>query len=119
MRIATFPIQSDDVFLFHKTTYRRIYEEARKGHADVDDVILWNEQQQITETTINNIIIKSGERLYTPPIECGVLGGTHRAWLLDRGEVQEKILTVDDLQQCDEILIVNSVQGIRKAVLVS
>jgi para-aminobenzoate synthetase/4-amino-4-deoxychorismate lyase len=117
LELATDPIGSDDIFLYHKTTYRKAYERARQNHPESDNVILWNERGELTETTIHNIILKFGEKLYTPPVECGLLAGTFRAWMLGRGEVQEKVLTRRDLRHCDAIYVINSVQGQRQAVV--
>ncbi len=115
--LATEPISSDDVFLYHKTTHRKVHEQMRRNHPKADDVILWNERDELTETTIYNILLKIAGKLYTPLVECGLLAGTLRAWLLDRGEVEEKILTRNDLIHCDAIYVTNSVQGKRRALL--
>lgn len=55
--------------------------------------------------------------LVTPPVECGLLPGTFRAWLLDRGEVKEKVLTIDALKKAEEIYVVNSVRKWQNAVI--
>jgi para-aminobenzoate synthetase/4-amino-4-deoxychorismate lyase len=119
LRLARSPIDSENIFIYHKTTQRQMYVSARQSMPDCDDVILWNEKYEITETTISNIILKFNGHFFTPPIECGLLGGTYRAWMLDRGEAHERILTMKDVHIATEIYVINSVLGKRKAVLLS
>ena len=117
LRFSNQPIDFLDKFLFHKTTNRKIYKNVKNQISDCDDVILWNENSEITETTIANIVLQFGENFYTPPIHCGLLAGTFRDYLLEIGEISEKVLMVDDLKKCDNIYVINSVRKWRKAVL--
>ena len=50
----------DDVFLYHKTTRRNVYDEARRQRPDADTVILWNQAGEATEGTEANLVIVSG-----------------------------------------------------------
>jgi len=50
--------------LFHKTTHRLVYDTARLGLGDCDDVLLWNERDGMTETTICNIYLGIACRLF-------------------------------------------------------
>ncbi|MCB0281636.1 MAG: aminodeoxychorismate synthase component I [Calditrichaeota bacterium] len=114
-------INSDNPFLYHKTTVRKIYENARKEaiQKEWDDVILWNKKGEITETTVCNVVIKLGESYFTPPIKCGLLPGIFRQYLLDNGEISEKILKKEDILEADEIYLINSVRKWQKAIIVS
>jgi len=108
--LAEDPIDANDPFLYHKTTHRIVYERARQAQPEVDDVILYNERGEVTEFTSANLVMhRDGQRL-TPPVECGLLGGTFRQHLLDRNEITESIITVDDLKFADKITLVNSVR---------
>ncbi len=113
--IAKNPIDSQHVFLFHKTTHREIYEKAKADFPDCDDVILWNEKGEVTESTIANLVIRKNGRLVTPPVECGLLEGTFRGHLLKCGEVKEEKISIEDLKAADEIYLVNSVRKWRNA----
>jgi para-aminobenzoate synthetase/4-amino-4-deoxychorismate lyase len=115
VRIAREPIDAGEVFLFHKTTNRRLYNQARLP--DCDDTILWNRQGEVTEATMANVVIDRQGTLVTPPVECGLLAGTFRAELLARGEVREAIVPVDELRAAGRIWLVNSVHEWRGAVL--
>jgi para-aminobenzoate synthetase/4-amino-4-deoxychorismate lyase len=109
------PVDSQDVFLFHKTTHRAVYDAATADFPDADDVILWNERGEVTEGTIANLVIRKDGRLITPPVECGLLAGTFREHLLKRGEIEEKKISIDDFKAADEIYLINSVRKWRKA----
>ena len=108
--LAQTPISKENCFLYHKTTNRSIYESHRKQNAQVFDVLLWNENEEITEFTQGNIVAEIGNEQFTPPIECGLLPGTFRAQLLDDDIVKEKVLTVEDLQNAQQIWFINSVR---------
>ena len=45
--------------------------------------------------------------LVTPPVSCGLLAGTYRAWLLEQGGVREQVVRVEDLSRVTRIQIVN------------
>jgi len=108
--LAPFAVRRSDIFLYHKTTLRDVYVEARAARPDVDDVILWNEDGELTESTIANIVIeRDGERL-TPARDCGLLAGTYRQHLLKAGEIREAVLYKDDLRTADQIYLINSVR---------
>ena len=117
LRLASATVDSSDPFLYHKTTNRDIYNSAKIMSHDCDDTLLWNNHGEITETTIANIVVRLDGELVTPPISCGLLPGTYRAWLIDRKEVREKIVTVDDIRRCDSLYVINSVRKMREAVL--
>ncbi|MCF7805882.1 MAG: aminodeoxychorismate synthase component I [Candidatus Marinimicrobia bacterium] len=116
--IAEYPIDESDPFLYHKTSYREIYEKAKHSVPDCGDVILWNSREEITESTIANVVIQLEGRLITPPVESGLLPGTFRQYLLDKGEIGENTVTVDILQQAERIYLINSVRKWRQASLV-
>ena len=75
--LALAPIDPDDVFLYHKTTNRTTYEQARR--AEFDDVILWNPGGQVTESTLANVVAEIDGRRVTPPLSCGLLAGRLKA----------------------------------------
>lgn len=118
LRLAERAVNSKDKFLYHKTTNRAVYKEARGSCTNCDDVILYNERGEITETTIANIVVRLDGELYTPSLKSGILPGTLRSELLKKGEISERVITTDDLGKCEEIFMVNSLRGWMRAVLV-
>jgi para-aminobenzoate synthetase / 4-amino-4-deoxychorismate lyase len=110
VRLAKEPVDSNNVFLFHKTTRRDIYDSARREFPECDDVLLYNELGQLTEFTIGNLVVELDGKLFTPPISCGVLPGTFRAHLLETGEVVERTISVEELKDCTKRFRVNSIR---------
>lgn len=116
--LARKAVATDNVWLYHKTTRRDIYEQARASRPDCDEVILWNERGELTEAGTANIIVELDGSCYTPPVSSGLLAGTLRAELLARGEVAERVLRLEELSQITRLWLINSVRGRREAILV-
>jgi para-aminobenzoate synthetase/4-amino-4-deoxychorismate lyase len=115
--LATTRTSSTDIFLRHKTTHRTLYDTAfaTAQAAGFDDVLFLNERDELTEGAISNLFLRLDGRLYTPPVTCGVLPGIYRRHLLDTlPAAQERILTLDDLHNAEDLLLCNSVRGLRR-----
>ena len=112
------PQDPRDVFLFHKTSRRQRYEDARSRHADADDVLLINEHGEVTESTIANVAVRMNGRWVTPPIEAGLLPGIGRTVALDDGSVTEAPITIEDLRSSEDLALISDARGWRRAVLV-
>ncbi|MDP8214870.1 MAG: aminodeoxychorismate synthase component I [Candidatus Euphemobacter frigidus] len=117
IKLAPFPVDSRDFFLYHKTTNRRLYEAARAACSDCDDVLLWNERGEVTETTIANIVARLSGQLVTPPVASGLLPGTAREWLLECGEIKERVITIDEIKKSEQVFLINSVRRWQRATL--
>ena len=115
--IAAESVDSGNVWLYHKTTRRDVYEQARSQVPGHDDVILWNRSGQVTEATTANVVAEVGGARVTPPVACGLLAGTFRAELLERGEIQEHVVTLDDLRAASRVWLINSVHEWREAIV--
>lgn len=118
LKLASSPICSEDTFLFHKTTHRTMYEKAKADSGECDDVILWNEAQELTETTISNLYLEIDGKLLTPIQESGLLAGTYRQWMLDEGRAKPARLVKSDLARASKIYVSNSVRLLQEAILV-
>jgi para-aminobenzoate synthetase/4-amino-4-deoxychorismate lyase len=116
--LATDCVNSKDPFLYHKTTHRAVYEDALAGRPGFDDVLLYNERGEVTESTRANVLVRVEGMLYTPPITCGLLAGTMRAHLLELGVVVERVLTPRDLERAQGVYLASSVRGVREVVYV-
>jgi branched-subunit amino acid aminotransferase/4-amino-4-deoxychorismate lyase len=115
--LAPEPIDPDNVFLYHKTTRRDVYDAARAARPDVDAVLLWTASGEVTEATEANVVVELDGRKVTPPVACGLLGGTLRAELLETGAIIEQRVRVSDLQRATGLWLINSVRGWMKAAL--
>ncbi|MBF8248274.1 MAG: para-aminobenzoate synthase, subunit I [Bacteroidetes bacterium] len=113
-------LNSQDRFLFHKTTNRRVYDEqlAKAMQRGLFDVIFQNERGELTEGARSNLILRIGSNYYTPPVECGLLAGVYRGWLLKSGKIAEHVLYPEDFKKADEVLVCNAVRGLMRVHVV-
>lgn len=116
--LADQPIDSADPYLYHKTTHREVYERALASRPGCDDVLLWNERGELTESTRANLVLRLDGELLTPPISSGLLAGTFRAELLAQGTLREQVLRVPDLARAENVYLINSVRRWMSADLV-
>ena len=72
----------------------------------------------MTEGSYHSLLLRIDGKMMTPKLGSGLLPGVMRQELLDRGEAIESALFASDLSKADEIWLVNSVRGMRRAVLV-
>lgn len=117
IRLATRPVNSRQVLLYHKTTQRGLYEECLTEAAGMDDVVLWNEREEVTECCRANLVVEHQGRLITPPLASGLLPGTYRGFLLQRGTLTEQVLSKDDLRGSPRIYLINAVRKWQRARL--
>jgi len=116
--ISEHRIDSGDVFLFHKTTHRELYDGEHARYGDLygcDEVLFLNERGELAEGSRTNIFIERGGVLLTPLLECGLLPGTLRAELLANGEAREAVLFQRDLEAGNDVYLGNSVRGLVRA----
>jgi para-aminobenzoate synthetase/4-amino-4-deoxychorismate lyase len=114
------PVNSDDKFLYHKTTNRKLYNQyhtrADKNH--LADYLFCNERGEVTEGSISNIFIRVGEKYYTPPLKCGLLNGVYRQYFLQYSDhAYEKVLTMEDVRNADAIYLCNAIRGMTEVTL--
>jgi para-aminobenzoate synthetase/4-amino-4-deoxychorismate lyase len=117
--VAKSSVNSDDVFLFHKTTYRTVYKKARADFPDCEDVLLYNQLGELTEFSIGNLVVELDSQLMTPPKDCGLLAGTFRAYLVETGQVVEKVIPIERLRECTKLFRVNSIRTWEKVEIQS
>jgi len=109
-------IDSSSLWLHHKTTQRMLYDEEfeQAQNTQLFDVIFTNEHGHVTEGCITNVVVYDGSRYMTPPLADGVLAGVLRGYLIDSGTVplEERSLTVADIQGAKALYVCNSVRGV-------
>ncbi|MBN2069721.1 MAG: aminodeoxychorismate synthase component I [Opitutales bacterium] len=113
VRLSDKCIKSSNPYLGHKTTYRPWYaedmERIRKG--EVFDVLHFNERGELGEGARCNVVLELDGHYYTPPLSCGLLGGTQRTALLLNGRCRERVLYREDLERATRIYCINAVRG--------
>ena len=116
--LAPAPVDRENVFLYHKTTQRVVYEQALAACPQADDVLLWNEAGEVTEACRANVVVELGGERLTPPVSSGLLAGTYRRHLLETGQVREAVVRLADLERATGLWLINSVRGQEPAVLI-
>ena len=96
----------EQAFTYFKTTHR--------PHLTVgeQEIIYHTADGKLLETSIGNLVLKMDGKLYTPPSQLGLLPGIYRQHLLENGQVEEEVLTVEDLKQAEVIYACNAVRGL-------
>lgn len=120
--IARTRLNHDDRLLRHKTTRRQAYIAAREEYstAEVDEVVLLNDRDEVCEGTITSIFLDvGGATCVTPSLSCGLLDGVLRRELLNNEVVKEATIKVDELANARNILVGNSLRGMIRAQLVT
>ncbi|ODV83710.1 hypothetical protein CANARDRAFT_202516 [[Candida] arabinofermentans NRRL YB-2248] len=120
-------------FTSFKTTHRNHYTEARVRSippgAENTDVLLYNAAEQVTESSVCNVAFWrdvthpiTGEvtsKWLTPPLSVGCISGVVRQSLLDSGKIFEGPISVKDLTDGEEVLLMNGILGTVKAKLIT
>ena len=96
----------NQAFTYFKTTHRPHLSLGEQ------EIIYHNAAGELLETSIGNLVLKINGKLYTPPTSLGILPGIYRQHLLETGQVEEKVLTVPDLDQAETIYGCNAVRGL-------
>jgi para-aminobenzoate synthetase/4-amino-4-deoxychorismate lyase len=63
------------------------------------------------------VVEKLAGRLVTPPVSCGLLPGTLRQELVERGLVTEEVVRKEELFSARRLWLINSVRGWRRVTL--
>ena len=110
IRISPIIVNSQNEFLYYKTTYRPwFYDSFQKiKDGEVFDEIFFNEKGELSEGSRSNVILQLDGKLYTPPVSCGLLNGIYRQQIKN---LTEKVLYKEDFNRAEKIFCVNSVRG--------
>jgi len=108
--LAAEPIDSRDEFLRHKTSRRAVFDRALAARPNAQDVLLWNERRELTETCHANVVLEIGGRRLTPHLLSGLQPGVFRAHLLDSGEIHEEVVPLEAIHEASALFLINSVR---------
>lgn len=112
-------LNNGDLFLYHKTTRRDLYDSEWKHFAETlgaDEVIYLNQDGLLAEGSRTTIFIERDGALVTPRLDSGLLPGTLRQSLLASGKACEADLSIEDLNRAQTVYLGNSVRGLVKAL---
>ncbi|GAA0852672.1 aminotransferase class IV [Aliiglaciecola litoralis] len=96
------------------------FQHAQRLH--VDETLLYNAQQQLTEGSTSNVFVVKKGRVFTPPLDNQILPGVTRAMLIDmltkhtQIEVVQKPILLSDARTADEIWLTSSSKQVSAVV---
>lgn len=114
-KISTKRVDFGNVFVYHKTTQRSLYEEEYRQAVSegYDEVLFLNERGEMTEGSRTNLFVQRGGILFTPPVSSGLLAGVYRKHVLDtHPEAVERVLYLEDVYEADKCYVCNAVWGL-------
>lgn len=85
----------------------------KRSLVGLDELVFLNEKNYVTECIFSNIFIVKGHTIHTPMIDDGLLPGITRKKVIDISKeigyyVLESHITLDDVEDADEVFISNS-----------
>lgn len=89
-----------------------IIEKQKATKKGFNEVIFLNEKGFITEGATSNVFFIKDDIICTPKIQCGLLNGIMRKWIIKNFKVKEGDFTLEDIKKADEIFITNSLIGV-------
>ena len=78
-----------------------------------DDALFLNSKNNVCCASTSNIYYLQNGKFYTPPLNDGVLNGIIREKLIAKKKVAVKSITLNNLRNCKEIFVTNSIFGVR------
>lgn len=91
-----------------------ILEHRKCKEEGYDEVLFFNSDNEITEGSVSNIFFIKDNTIYTPSVDCGLLNGTIRKYMLKNHTVVEGKFGNKELMEADEVFLTNSVMGIMR-----
>lgn len=84
----------------------------------LNDCLVLNSAGGIADSTIANIFLIKNDIVTTPALDQGCVNGVMRRYLLEQFritgyEIQERKLSVSDMENADEVFLTNAINGIR------
>jgi branched-chain amino acid aminotransferase len=83
---------------------------------ELQEVIMLNPYGRAADTTIANIFVVKGKKIYTPPLTEGCVCGVMRKHLLRMElpfKIEEQPLSLEDIENADEVFLTNAIYGLR------
>jgi len=84
----------------------------------VDELVLLSAAQKVIETTSSNLFLVIGNKVITPPLSEGCLGGVMRRVVISKLSsmeytIVEGSISLSELEQADEVFLTNASKGIQ------
>ena len=93
---------------FPYDSHYEVLDDARAN--GFDDAIIFNSNNDVTETAISNIAFLIDSTWYTPPISAGILPGVMRAIAIERCGVEVRNIHISEVPEATEICLLGSMK---------
>lgn len=80
---------------------------------DMDEVLLYNDKEQLIEASSSNFFFVSDQQIYCPKRENGGVNGVSQGYIINFFNVKEVYVSESMLETADEIFLSNAVQLIQ------
>ena len=121
LSISKYPLTPDVQNTSHKISNRQFYDGERerlRALTGADEVVFLNAKNELCEGSFTSLFIEKDGKLFTPPLNAGLLPGILRAELIETGKAQEKDISLDDLLTAKTLYLGNSLRGLIPAALI-
>jgi len=99
--------------LKHTNRLEQVLLKQELAQTDFDDLLVFDQQQQLTEATAANLFYQLNGNWYTPPLHlAGVAGVMRQHILASLPQIQERILPLCELAQVQAMFLTNALLGI-------
>jgi branched-chain amino acid aminotransferase len=96
---------------FKTYPYDSHYEVVDEARAQgFDDAMIFNRENNVTETGLSNLVFLFGDTWFTPPISAGILPGTMRSLAIEKCNVQVRNIHITEVPQANEIYLLSSLK---------
>ncbi len=89
------------------------FKKQEAVNSGFNDVLFYNEKNELLEASTSNIFGVRGGKLYTPPLSDSILPGTIRQLLIENMNVKEKEIPVSKIESFDYFFLTNSIAEIQ------
>jgi para-aminobenzoate synthetase / 4-amino-4-deoxychorismate lyase len=134
LSLAHSALSAEEIPKYRFKTNDRSLWTSLLAQTSADDIVAYNPESEITETSRFSLFLQVEHRLITPPLACGGLDGVLRSALLQSGyckiqaapvnlPVVEEVITIDRLKTAlqnpeNHLYVGNSVRGLLPALLI-
>lgn len=75
-----------------------------------DDALLFNKKNEVTETSVSNIVLRINDQWVTPPISSGILPGIMRQIAIEECGVQVRAIHVSEIPEVTSAFLLSSLR---------
>lgn len=79
-----------------------------------NEVLFFNVEDKLSEGSVSNVYFIKDDKIFTPSLDCGLLNGTLRKFIMNNFEVLEGKFGREDLLNSDGVFLTNSIMGVMK-----